>query len=186
MVFRCPHLYNVMRFKGMDVSNLTPKRRTLSTRLKNQRLKRRTPGWKQPGQFDRASADTQVRNDPRIQRIREEQRNSPTPTAAILLQSAGLTATEDRQEENLIEAVEGLTPPPARTAAPSAPATSTPEQRPRAKRGLFVDYIDGVSAMESLPKKRRVQTGATIICETCDKTFTRKYNLTVHVKRFHA
>ena len=181
MIFGCPHLYNVMRFKGMDVSNLTPKRRTLSTRLKNQRLERRTPGWKQPGQFDRASADTQVRNDPRIQRIREEQRNTPTPTAAILLQSAGLT--EDIQEENLIEAVEGLTPPPARTAAPSAPATSTPEQWPRAERGLFVD---GVSTMESLPKKLRVQAGAGIICGTCDKTFTRQYNLTVHFKRFHA
>ena len=88
MILRCPHLYNVMRWKGIDCSKMTPKRRTISTRLKNQRLQKRTPGWKAPGQFDRASEDTQIRDDTRLQRIREELRT--TPSAATLLQSAGL------------------------------------------------------------------------------------------------
>ena len=153
----------------------TPKRRTISTRLQNQRFQKRTPGWKAPGQFDRASEDTQIRNDIQLQRIREEMRT--TPSANTLLQSAGLQRPAE-EEELEIEAVPGLTPLPR--PAPSTPAPP----RPRAKRTLQLDFIDDVAPMESLTKKRKEND--RINCEKCNKTFATQYTVNRHIKRIHA
>ena len=88
--FRCEHIINVMKFKNMDISKMTPTRRTLSTRLVRQRLENRTTGHKRPGRFDRASADQQVREDPRIQLIleRRDEELRVTPSESELVQSA--------------------------------------------------------------------------------------------------
>ena len=192
---RCEHIFHVMRHKWIDVSKLTPKGRSLSCLLTRQRLERKTPGGKQPGKFDRASADVQVEQDQRVQMIREEQERKlrTTPTAGNLLQSAGLAAVPEMDPTAVV-----LTPPhhdlsPELAAVPEmdptlvvltppphvlSPVSSTPPAvRPRAKRKIALNFIDeDITPMESL-KKRKVTGDNRGICQTCDKTFASSYTL---------
>ena len=172
-----------MRHKGIDVSKLTPLRRSLSCRLTRQRLERKTPGRKQPGKFDRASADVQVEQDPRVQMIREERERElrTTPTAGDLLQSAGLAALPEIDPAQVV-----LTPPP-HDLSPIA-STPAPAVRPKAKRKIAPNFIgedEDITPMESL-KKPKVTGDKRVSCQTCDKTFVSSYTLKRHVTRLHS
>ena len=180
---RCEHLFHVMRHKGIDVSKLTPQRRSLSCRLTRQRLERKTPGRKQPGKFDRASADIQVEQDPRVQMIREERERElrTTPTAGDLLQSAGLAALPEVDPAQVV-----LTPPP-HDLSPIA-STPAPAVRPRAKRKIALNFIDEDedTRMESLKKRKVTEGNNRVLCQTCDKTFATNHTLKRHVTRLHS